>query len=75
MGISISVDSHDEEEREIDSLISEAKWDMYGGEWIEAIAKLKSAKKIAIRIHDKARIDIILDLINKASNQQRVELT
>lgn len=75
MGRAISVDSHDKEEREIDGLISEAKWDMYGGDWIEAVAKLNNAKKIAIRIHDKARIDTILDLINKASNQQKVEPT
>jgi hypothetical protein len=48
---------------------------MYGEEWNEAQSKLNNARKLAIRIHDKARIDTMLDLLRKCKNGGKVEPT
>ena len=61
--------------KHIDSLVEEAKWNMYGEEWETALQKLINAKHSAIAAKDKARIDAILALIHKARNQQKVEIT
>lgn len=64
-----------EKSKEIDRLVEEAKWNMYGEEWETAVQKLEKAKNIAIAIKDKAKIDSVLALIHNARNQQKVELT
>jgi deoxyinosine 3'endonuclease (endonuclease V) len=69
------VDSNEEEQREIDGLVEEAKWNMYGEEWGVAVQTLEKAKNLAIAIKDKTRIDNILELLHKAHSQQKVEIT
>ena len=64
--------SVEEEKKGVDNIIETAKWDMYGEEWGQAEANLKSAKITAIRLKDKVRIDIILDLLKKASTKEKV---
>jgi hypothetical protein len=47
---------------------------MYGEEWENAEQSLKNTKKRAIDLKDKERIDLILDLIKKAHNHEKVPL-
>jgi hypothetical protein len=67
--------SVDERAKNIDALVEEAKWNMYGEEWETALNKLQNAKVSAIAIKDKDRIDNILELMHKARNRQKVEIT
>ena len=65
----------EEQKKDVDNLIQMAKWQMYGEEWTDANRNLLDAKRKAIEIKDKERIDIILDLIKKASNQEKVQVS
>ena len=64
--------SEDQSINDVDELIEKAKWKMYGEEWTQASHILQDAKTKAVQMKDKARIDVILDLQKKASNQQKV---
>jgi len=60
--------------KDIDNQIEIAKWSMYGEEWEIAKEILKNAKRMAIQLRDKARIDIILELLRKAENKEKVSV-
>jgi hypothetical protein len=64
----------EQQKKDIDNLIENAKWSMYGEEWANAKGTLMSAKRTAISVKDKGRIDIILDLLQKAETHEKVPL-
>ena len=63
-----------QQRKDIDNQIEIAKWSMYGEEWEIAKETLKNAKRMAIQIRDKTRIDMILDLLQKAENKEKVSV-
>jgi hypothetical protein len=64
----------EEEKKSVDNQIESAKWEMYGEEWEAAKNNLQNAKRTAIRIKDKEIIDIILDLLRKIKQGEKVPM-
>lgn len=58
--------------KDLDKLVEEAKWQMYGEDWTQASRLLQDAKRKAVESRDKEKIDLIIDLQKKAGSHQKV---
>jgi hypothetical protein len=63
-----------ERRQTMENTIEEAKWNMYAENWQQAVSQLNNAKNTAVSLHDKAKIDEILRLLNDCESQKKPEL-
>ncbi|MGD0978601.1 MAG: hypothetical protein ABR962_05600 [Candidatus Bathyarchaeia archaeon] len=78
MGDIITEDEDTAQKREkqqgLERSIEEAKWDMYAERWDLAEKQLQEARETAVRLRNKDKIDVILELLGKCKAKEKVEL-